>query len=82
MFRPNWLPSSGVQIVEETAAPLLRCYTLDFEGIKYLKTLFLKYHAVTVLLYVKRLHTAPKKNQHTNKLFTRPKHVHTLLLRL
>jgi hypothetical protein len=31
MFRPNFLPSSGVQAVEETAAPLSLCYTLHFK---------------------------------------------------
>jgi hypothetical protein len=40
MFRPNWLPSLGVQVVEETAAPLSRSDTLHFKGVK----LFLKYH--------------------------------------
>jgi hypothetical protein len=32
---PNWLPSSGVQVVEETAATLSRCYTSHFKGEKY-----------------------------------------------
>jgi hypothetical protein len=40
MFRPNRLPSSDVQAVGETAAPLSRCYTLHFKGVKYLKRYF------------------------------------------
>jgi hypothetical protein len=34
MFRPNSLPTSGVQVVEETATPVSRCYTLHFKGVK------------------------------------------------
>jgi hypothetical protein len=34
MFWPNLLPSSGVGVVEETAAPLSCCYTLHFKGIQ------------------------------------------------
>jgi hypothetical protein len=45
MFWPNWLPSSGVQVVEETAAPLTHCYILHF-----ILTLFLKYITI-ILLY-------------------------------
>jgi hypothetical protein len=53
MFRPNWLPSLGIQVVEETAAPTSRCYTLHSKGVKYLYNIFksfIKYHAVIVLL--------------------------------
>jgi uncharacterized membrane protein len=49
MFRPNCLPSLGVQAVKETAAPLSRCYTLHFEGVKYLENI-VKYNAVSILL--------------------------------
>jgi hypothetical protein len=35
MFRASWLLSSGVQVVEETTAPLSRCHTLHFKGVKY-----------------------------------------------
>jgi hypothetical protein len=40
MFRPNWLPLSGVKVVEETAVPLSRCYTSHFKGVKYLQNIF------------------------------------------
>jgi membrane protein YdbS with pleckstrin-like domain len=33
--QPNCLPSSGVQVVDETAGPLSRCYILHFKGVKY-----------------------------------------------
>jgi hypothetical protein len=35
MFRPNWLPSSGLQFVDVTAAPLSRCNTLHFKSVKH-----------------------------------------------
>jgi hypothetical protein len=52
MFRPNW-PASGVQVVEEIAAPLSHCCTLYFKGVKYLQNiwkLFLKYRTLNILL--------------------------------
>jgi hypothetical protein len=39
-----------LQVVEETAAPLSRCYTLHFKGVKYLQNI-LKYHAMIILFY-------------------------------
>jgi hypothetical protein len=114
MLRPNWLPSSGLEVVDETAAfwraathcilkvhsltylltygaePFLRnCQLCShsrtsqrfmeterslpcsqehstgpcFKGIKYLKALFLKYHDVIILLYVKQPNTAPTRQQ-------------------
>jgi hypothetical protein len=53
MFRPNWLPSSGAQVVRETATPLSHYYTLHFKGVKYLQIilkLFLKYYVMIILL--------------------------------
>jgi hypothetical protein len=35
MFRPNWLPSSVIQVVKETAAPLSHCYSLHFNFATY-----------------------------------------------
>jgi hypothetical protein len=54
MFRPNW-SSSGVQVVGETTAPLSRCYTLHFKGVKYLQNI-LKYHATIIFLYARVVH--------------------------
>jgi hypothetical protein len=53
MFWPQWL-SSGVQTVEETAAPLSCCYTSHFKSVKYLQKHFKiisKYQAMIILLY-------------------------------
>jgi hypothetical protein len=46
MFRPNW-PSSNAQGLEESTAPLSRCYTLHFKVVK----LFSKCNAVFIVLY-------------------------------
>jgi hypothetical protein len=56
MFRNNWLPSSGVQVVGEIAAPLSRRCTSHFKDgtvLKCILKLFLKYLAVIVLLYAR-----------------------------
>jgi hypothetical protein len=56
LFRPNWLLSSGVQVVEETAATLSTCNTLQFKCVKYLQNilkLFLKHNVVIILLYAR-----------------------------